>query len=103
LCPKWYERRRGESGDECVRGAPGRVGEVRADVWEGTREAGGVHGPDHECAGAGGTARSVLHEPEECGGAGDGFADGGAGIDAREGVGAGGDGGDEEEELTVNS
>lgn len=107
LCPKWYVRVMGwgeESGNECVRGTPGRAGEVRADVWEGTREAGGVTGPDHECAGTGGTTRGVLHEPKESDGAGDGFADGRAGIDACEGVGAGGDGGDEEEEeLNVKS
>jgi len=45
----------------------------------------------------------VLHKPEESDGAGDGFADDRAGIDACERVGAGGDGGDEEEELTVDS
>jgi len=48
-------------------------------------------------------ARGVLHKPEESDGAGDGFADDRAGIDACERVGAGGDGGDEEEELTVDS
>src|SRR5208282_50368 len=106
LCPKWYVRVIGwgeENGDGCVRGTPGRAGEVRADVWEGTREAGGVTGPDHECAGAGGATRGVLHEPEESEGTGNGFADDCAGIDACEGVGAGGDGGDEEEELRVFS
>src|SRR5208282_6409107 len=100
LCPKWYVRVIGwgeENGDGCVRGTPGRAGEVRADVWEGTREAGGVTGPDHECAGAGGATRGVLHEPEESEGTGNGFADDCAGIDACEGVGAGGDGGEEEE------
>src|SRR5271157_5963828 len=54
LCPKCYARVIGwgeESGDECVRGTPGRVGEVRTDVWERAREAGGVARPDHKRSG----------------------------------------------------
>src|SRR5208337_3163521 len=79
LCPKCYARVIGweeESGDGCIRGTPGRVGEVRTDVWERAREAGGVARPDHKCTGVGGTARGVLHEPEKSGGTSDGFADG---------------------------
>jgi len=98
LCPMCYHpggaHRTGERELRHVgiQGIPGRAGAVRADVRTGTRKAGRVAGPNDECAGAGGTARGVLHEPEESNATGDGHTRDRAGIDAREGVGAIGDG-----------
>src|SRR5215470_7029526 len=104
VCPMWH-------GLECVcratkagepvleeenvgiRGTPGRAGAVRTDVRKGARKARGLAGPDDQCAGAGRSARRVLHESAEPGRTGDGSENDYAGTNARERVGAGRHGG----------
>src|SRR5208283_5078216 len=98
LCPMCYHpggtHRTGERGlpNVGIQGIPGRAGTVRADVRAGTREASRVAGQNDECAGAGGSARGVLHQPKESRTTGDGHTSDRTGVDAREGVGAIGDG-----------
>src|SRR5882762_8214619 len=75
-----------------IRRAQRRTGKIRADVWTGTRAAGGVPRPFDECIGAGGPARRVLHQPAQSGGARHGLAHHQSRTGAREGISAVGDG-----------
>src|ERR1700722_5324844 len=72
--------------------AQGRVGALRADVRSGPGAPRGLTGPPDECVGARRPAWCVLHEPAQSDRARDGSTDRFAGVDAREGIDAIGDG-----------
>src|SRR6266571_9276512 len=87
--------------DVGIRRAQRRAGKIRANVWPRAWPPGRVTRPFDQRAGAGGPARSLLHQPAQSHGAGDGPAHHQSRAGARERIGAISDGRDAPGETKI--